>query len=341
MILPLFRWEVLMALANIVILGTGGTITGVGAHPLAMTVYNAGELDIHQVVAGIPQLHERANITTEQFTKLGAFNASFELWIDLAERVNTLLADSKVDGVVITHGTDTLEDTAYFLNLVVKSEKPVVITGSMRPASALCAEGPLNIYNAVCIAASKQAIGKGVLVAFNDEIHAAREVTKTNTSNVSTFKSLNTGPIGIVSNGEPIFYLASIRRHTFNSEFSVDSKTNFPAVKVLYFHINEDTSLLEAALAAGVQGIVYVGTGNGNLAGAVARPLRSAVANGLTLVRATRVTGGIVATSVTKWDELGYIAADNLNPSKARILLMLALLQTTEPSEIRRIFAEY
>lgn len=330
-----------MGLATIVILGAGGTITGVGSNPLAMSVYNAGELDIQQVVAGIPFLHEKVNVITEQFTKLGAFNASFELWLALAERVNTLLAAEYIDGVVITHGTDTLEDTAYFLNLVIKSDKPVVITGAMRPASALCAEGPLNIYNAVKIAASKQAVGKGVLVALNDEIHAAREATKTSTSNVSTFKSPNSGPIGLVSNGEPVFYLMSTRRHTSGSEFSVGADTEFPAVKLLYFHINEDTSLLESALAEGVQGIVYVGTGNGNLAGAVARPLRTAVANGLTLVRATRVTSGVITTSVSKWDELGYIAADNLNPSKARILLMLALLKTRDSKELKRIFAEY
>ena len=330
-----------MRLPNIVILGTGGTITGVGASPLAVTVYNAGELDIQQIVANVPNLSEWANITTEQFTKLGAFNASFELWLDLAVRVNELLKSDEVDGIVITHGTDTLEDTAYFLNLVVKSNKPIVFTGAMRPATALSADGPLNIYNAVRIADSKKSWGKGVLVALNDEIHAAREVTKTNTANVSTFKSPNSGPVGIVSNGEPIFYLASTRRHTLNSEFGVSSVTKFPAVKILYFHINEDTALLESALAGGVQGIVYVGTGNGNLAGAVARPLRTAVASGLILVRATRVTGGIVATSVLKWDELGYIAADNLNPSKARILLMLALMNTNDPNEIKRIFSEY
>lgn len=330
-----------MGLATIVILGAGGTITGVGSNSLAMSVYNAGALDIQQVVAGIPLLHEKVNVITEQFTKLGAFNASFELWLALAERVNTLLAAEDIDGVVITHGTDTLEDTAYFLNLVIKSDKPVVITGAMRPASALCAEGPLNIYNAVKIAASKQAVGKGVLVALNEEIHAAREATKTSTSNVSTFKSPNSGPIGLVSNGEPVFYLTSTRRHTSGSEFSVGADTEFPVVKLLYFHINEDTSLLAAALAAGVQGIVYVGTGNGNLAGAVARPLRTAVANGLTLVRATRVTSGVITTSVSKWDELGYIAADNLNPSKARILLMLALLKTRDSKELKRIFAEY
>lgn len=330
-----------MYLPNIVILGTGGTITGVGSSPLDMSVYNAGELDIHQVVAGIPNLHEYANITSEQFTKLGAFNASFELWLELAVHINKLLADTKVDGIVVTHGTDTLEDTAYFLNLVIKSTKPVVITGAMRPASALSAEGPLNIYNAVKIAASKSAHNKGVLVALNDEIHAAREVTKTNTSNVATFKSPEAGPLGIISNGEAIFYRSSLRRHTLNSEFSVDMATRFPLVKILYFHINEDTVLLEAALNAGVEGIIYVGTGNGNLAGAVARPLRTAVSNGLALVRATRVSGGLVTTSVPKWDELGYIAADSLNPSKARILLMLALLQTKEPQEIRRIFTEY
>lgn len=330
-----------MNLPNIVILGTGGTITGVSANPLSMTVYNAGELDIHQVVAGIPQLYELANITTEQFTKLGAFNASFELWLDLAMHINKMLNDDKVDGVVITHGTDTLEDTAYFLNLVIKSAKPVIITGAMRPASALSAEGPLNIYNAVRIATSKQAIGKGVLVALNDEIHAAREVTKTNTYNVSTFKSPNTGPIGVISNGEAVFYLTSTRRHTLSSELSVSSNTKFPQVKILYFHINEDTILLDAALSEGVQGIVYVGTGNGNLAGAVARSLRTAVENGLVLVRASRTASGLIATSIPKWDDLGYVAADNLNPSKARILLMLALMQTNNAKEIKRIFAEY
>lgn len=330
-----------MRLPNIIILGTGGTITGVGESPLDMSVYSAGELDIHQVVAGIPQLQEHANITSEQFTKLGAFNASFELWMDLAVHINERLSDDKVDGLVVTHGTDTLEDTAYFLNLVIKSSKPVVITGAMRPASAISADGPINLYNAVKIASSKNAYGKGVLVALNDEIHAAREVTKTSTSNVATFKSVNSGPIGIISNGEVIFYCMSTRRHTANSEFSVDTGTWFPLVKILYFHINEDAFLLEAALKAGAKGIIYVGSGNGNLAGAVARPLRTAVSSGLALVRATRVSSGCITTSVPKWDELGYISADNLNPSKARILLMLALINTNDPKDLQRIFNEY
>ena len=200
-------------LPNVVILATGGTIAGTGATSTTTVGYTAAKVGVDDLIKAVPELKQVANVTGEQVFQIASENMSNEHWLTLAKRVNTLLAKPDVDGIVITHGTDTIEETAYFLDLVVKSRKPVVVVGAMRPSTAISADGPINLYNAVALAGSKEAVGKGVLVALNDQINAEREVTKTNTVSADTFKATELGFLGYMLDGKPRFYRASLRKH--------------------------------------------------------------------------------------------------------------------------------
>jgi L-asparaginase len=249
-----------------------------------------------------------------------------------------------VAGIVVTHGTNTLEETAYFLNLTVRHDRPVVLVGAQRPSTAISADGPLNLLNAVRVAVSPQARGKGVLVVMNDEINAAREVTKTSTFRVETFRSPDLGFLGYADGDRVAFYRASTRRHTANSEFDVRGLRELPAVEIVYSYLEPSPAMLQALLAAGTPGIVFAGTGGGGLSRAEETALQAALASPAAsrpvLVRSSRTGSGRV-TDLARFDALGMIPADNLNPQKARILLMLALTRTRDPAEIRRMFAEY
>jgi L-asparaginase len=248
-----------------------------------------------------------------------------------------------VDGIVITHGTDTIEETSYFLNLVVKSKKPVVIVGAMRPSTAISADGPINLYNAVILAGSDEAVGKGVLVALNDQINAAREVTKTNTSTADTFRSPELGFLGYMQGNKPYFYRQSTRRHTADSEFDVSGLDVLPQVDIVYGYANMGRVAIDAFVAAGAKGIVHAGVGDGSLARPAVEPaLIESRKNGVLIVRSSRVGNGIVARNgEAKDDELDFVVSDTLNPQKARILLMLALTKTTDTKEIQRMFYTY
>src|SRR6187431_679645 len=207
-------------LPNIVILATGGTIAGAGASSTG-SAYTSGQVKIDAMIDAVPNIRKLANITGEQLANVGSQDMSVKVWLDLANRINTLLAKPDVDGVVITHGTDTQEETAYFLTLVVKTDKPVVLTGSMRPSTALSADGPLNLYNAVALAANPTAKGYGVMVVMNDEIHSAHDVKKMITTPVQTFMSPQEGLIGTVIFGDILFFHKPSGRNTTNSEFNV------------------------------------------------------------------------------------------------------------------------
>jgi L-asparaginase len=264
------------------------------------------------------------------------------VWIKLATRVNALLAQPDVAGVVITHGTDTIEETAYFLNLVVKSPKPVVLTGSMRPSTALSADGPLNFYNAVGVAASPQAAGRGVLVVLNDWIHGAGSLTKTSTTAVQTFLSPISGLIGTVSYGQPEFYRGPVGKNTTTSEFSVDNNTVLPRVDIIMASENMDGAMINAAVAAGAKGIVIAGVGNGNMTASAVTALAAQAKKGIVCVRSSRVTTGNVGRNVEiDDDKYGFVASLGLNPQKARVLLRLALTKTSDPKVIQRYFDEY
>jgi L-asparaginase len=265
-----------------------------------------------------------------------------EVWLKLAKRINELVAMPDVDGIVITHGTDTIEETSYFLNLVVKSSKPVVLTAAMRPSTALSADGPLNFYNAVAVAANKEAAGRGVLVVINDWIHGASSLTKTSTTAVQTFLSPLRGLVGTVAYGNSEFYRGPVGKHTVESEFSLDGVTDLPRVDIIMAHENMDGKLIEAAVASGAKGIVIAGVGNGNMTAAALEALGAQSKKGIVCVRSTRVATGTVGRNVeVDDDKLGLIASDDLNPQKSRVLLRLALLKQRPLPDIQRLFQEY
>jgi len=247
-----------------------------------------------------------------------------------------------VDGVVITHGTDTIEETGYFLNLVVKSKKPVVLTAAMRPSTALSADGPLNFFNAVAVAANKDAAGRGVLVVVNDWIHGASSLTKASTTAVQTFLSPLRGLIGTVAYGEAEFYRGPVGRNTVDSEFSLEGVTSLPRVDIIMAHENMDGKLIDAAAAAGAKGIVIAGVGNGNMTKSALDALAAQAKKGVVCVRSSRVVTGLVGRNVeVEDDKLGLIASTGLNPQKSRVLLRLALLKNRSTADIQRIFTEY
>ncbi|TCS76703.1 type II asparaginase [Pectinatus cerevisiiphilus] len=326
---------------NIVILATGGTIAGSASSDTATTGYKAGAIGIDTLINAVPEAKNYANISGEQLCSIDSKDMTSQIWLKLANRVNTLLAQDNVDGIVITHGTDTLEETAYFLDLTVKSNKPVVLVGAMRPATAISADGPMNLLNAVRVAANKQAVGKGVLVTMNDEINSARDVTKTNTLTTSTFKAPELGVLGYIEDGTPVFYRESTRRNTINSDFSLENVMNLPYVPIIYSHADGDSILIDAAVKAGAQGIIYAGTGNGSVHKTDEEALARAAAAGIIVVRSSRVTNGAVIQSEQSYVDEHFLNGGTLNPQKARILLQLALTKTHDLNKIQTMFNEY
>lgn len=332
-------------LPTVWVLSTGGTIAGQGASSTDFSQYRSGAILGQQLVAGVPEIAKVASVKVEQVVNVSSSDITIEHWLILANRINAIFRDDPdTAGVVVTHGTNTLEETAYFLNLTVKSDRPVVVVGSMRPSTALSADGPLNLLNAVRTAVSSEARGKGVLIVMNDEINAAREGTKTNTYRVETFRAPELGLLGYVDEDKVSIYRASTRRHTDRSEFEVRGLTSLPKVDILYSYVQPSTVLTKALIADGVSGIVFAGTGAGSLSKAeltALEPLMKLPAQSRPIfVRSSRTGNGRVI-SRNDYDALGMIPADTLNPQKARVLLMLALTRTRDPKEIRRIFDEY
>ncbi len=329
-------------LPTVYIVATGGTIAGVAATKTS-TIYKAGSISVEQFLQTVPQLKEKANIKFVQLYNKDSGNITISDLLKLNKKVNELLNDPAVAGVVITHGTDTMEETAYFLDLTVKSKKPVVLVGAMRPATALSADGPLNLFNAVAVAADKASIGKGVLVCMNDGIFDARDVTKTNTTSVDTFKSLNTGPVGLVIMGSPKYLATSIRPNTINTPFNVLDKTSLPDVAIVYEYVGVDTKALLAMIKdRDIKGIVIAGVGDGNIPDYQDAFIREAIKQGIVVVRSSRVPSGHNTDNYNNLDTTyGSIAADDLNPQKARILLMLSLTLTSDPKQIAQYFKTY
>jgi L-asparaginase len=328
-------------LPTVVVLATGGTIAGAAGSDV-QAGYTSGQVGVEQLLNAVPQAKKLANLRGEQISNIGSQDMNDEVWIKLATRVNELLAMPDVTGVVITHGTDTIEETAYFLNLVVKSDKPVVLTASMRPSTALSADGPLNFYNAVAVAANKRAVGRGVMVVINDWIHGAGSLTKTSTTAVQTFMSPLSGLIGTVAYGDIEWYRGPVGKNTKTSEFAVDKNTVLPRVDIIMATENMDGALINAAAAVGAKGIVIAGVGNGNMTAPALKALEAQAKRGVVAVRSSRVTTGQVGRNVeVKDDSLGFVASLGLNPQKARVLLRLALLRTSDPKVIQRYFDEY
>lgn len=328
-----------LALPQITILATGGTIAG-GGESASKSNYTAGTVGVDSLVQAVPQLREIALIKGEQIVNIGSQDMNDKVWLTLAKKIN---ADcDKTDGFVITHGTDTMEETSYFLDLTVKCNKPVVLVGAMRPATSMSADGPFNLYNAVVTAADPQSAYRGVLVVMNDMVLDGRNVTKTSTTDVATFKSGNFGPLGYIHNGKIDYQRAPGRKHTTATPFNVNDLNKLPEVGIIYNYANASDLPVRALVKAGYQGIVSAGVGNGNLYKSVFDSLVSAARNGTVVVRSTRVaTGSTTQDAEVDDKKYGFVASGTLNPQKARILLQLALTQTHDPQEIQKMFNQY
>jgi L-asparaginase len=327
-------------LPRIRVLATGGTISG--AQTGGARGYKAAAFSVDALIAAVPQLSELARLDVEQVAAIGSQDMDEATWRKLAARTQAALDSADIASAVITHGTDTMEETAFFLNLVVRSEKPVVLVGAMRPATAISADGPMNLFNAVAVAAHPEARGRGVLVVANDEIHFAREIAKTNTTQVGTFDSGHRGLAGLVNAGRIHFYSAPVRRHTAQGEFSLDGVSALPRVDIVYAHAGMGRELIDAAVKAGARGLVLAGVGDGNLNATALLAAAEAARTGVAVVRSSRTGGGVVERNIEIDDDrLGFVVADELNPQKARVLLMLGLTCTRDVRALQEMFFTY
>ena len=327
---------------RIVIVATGGTIAG-SAESSTAAGYQSGAVGVDILIAAVPDLKKIADVKGEQVASIGSQDMNDEVWIKLANRVNEILAQPDVDGVAITHGTDTLEETSYFLNLVIKSDKPVVMTGSMRPSTAMSADGPLNIYNAVAIAGDPDARGRGVLVAVDDDIHSAHDVIKGHTTDIATFSSGEAGLVGAVLFGAPdVWYRTPACVHTSKSELGLIPGKGLPRVDIIYAHANMSPDVIDSAVEKGAKGLVIAGVGDGNMTAPALDAVKRAIAKGVVVVRSSRVNGGVVRRNIeVNDDQIGTVASMGLNPTKSRPLLQLALLKTTDTKKIQDYFNRY
>ncbi len=328
------------AKSRIAILGTGGTIAGFIDSTIATTGYTAGAIDIDVLIKAVPQIRDLADISWEQIANIDSSNMCNEIWLRLAKKIAKLFAEG-IDGVVITHGTDTMEETAYFLNLTIKSDKPVVLVGAMRPSTAISADGPKNLYNAVALVANKEAKNKGVMVAINDKILSARGVVKTHSLNVDAFSSPDFGDLGYIVDGKVFFYNNVTKAHTKNAPFDVSKLTSLPKVDILYSYSNDGSGVAAKALFEhGTKGIVVAGSGAGSIHKNQKDVLKELLKKRLKVVVSSRVVAGCVAVSDSD-EKLGFISAEDLNPQKARVLLILALTKTSDPKKIQEYFLKY
>lgn len=311
---------------------TGGTIQSKGANRQKLMEYDDGKVSAPELIADLPELKQIADISYDEIANVGSPSMTTELTLKLAKAINAWLALPESAGAVVTHGTATLEETAYFLNLVIKSDKPVVVVGAMRPFTAVSRDGPFNLYNAVRVAGSPKARGQGVMILMNDEIHSSREVTKGNTYRMDTFVSRDVGPLGFADSDQIVFYRHQTYRHTTKSEFDIENLTTLPRVDVEYTHQDSDRVAVDAFVAAGAKGVI--------LTSRLDAAVKDGQAKGVVFVSSDRKGSGRVGESA-KMAAKGLVTSDNLPPHKARILLRLALTKTTDPKEIQRMFNEY
>ena len=329
------------ALPNVVILATGGTIAGAGASAVNSATYAAAKVGVEKLIAGLPELSKIANVRGEQVFQVASESLTNDNLMTLAKRVSALSKQADVDGIVITHGTDTLEETAYFLTLTVHTDKPIVVVGSMRPGTALSADGALNLYDAVSVAGSKDAMGKGVLVTMNDNIDSGRDVSKSVNIKTSAFSS-QWGPLGMVVEGKNYWFRAPVKRHTMNSEFDIDTITALPNVGIAMGYEGVEPTAIEALGKSGVKALVHAGTGNGSVANRIVPYLQKVRTDGAIVIRSSRVPDGFVIRNAEQPDDkYDWVVAHDLRPQKARILAMVALTKTSDTKELQRIFWEY
>jgi L-asparaginase len=327
----------------VAIIGTGGTISSVGTNSLDILDYSANEtmMQIGELIEAFPELHDVAEIISVELDAIPSTRVFLPEWKKMIEHVNQLVQEfTDLDGIVITHGTATLEETAYFLNLTLHVELPVVIVGSQRPMRALSSDAGMNLVSAVRAAASASSRGLGVLVVLNDEIQAAREVTKTATHHLQTFRTPDFGLLGQVDGAAVTYYRQPVRRRMPDTEFHVELLKSLPRVDIVYAYTGSDGTAARALIEAGAQGIISAGYAPGFCAPGEREVLAEATRQGVVVVQSTRVgSGQVFQNSLMTRD--GFLSADNLSPQKARLLLALALTVTQEPVEIARIFAQY
>lgn len=323
------------------ILATGGTIAGSGESSTGSS-YKAGEVGISKLLDAVPQLRDIADVSGEQIVKIGSQDMDDSIWLTLAKRINILLNEQGYDGVVITHGTDTMEETAYFLNLTVHSSKPVVLVGAMRPSTSLSADGPSNLYNAVVVASNSESKGRGVMVCMNDIVLDAKDVIKHSTTALETFEGANFGKLGYIHNNKVYFNRVVENKHTVNSVFYVDNLDRLPKVGIVYNYSNASELPMKALMDAKFDGIVLAGVGNGNLYHRIFDLAVLAQKSGIQIVRSSRVaTGATTLNAEIDDSKYNFVASLNLNPQKSRVLLMLCLTKTKDWRQIQQYFKEY
>jgi len=325
-------------LPRILVLATGGTIAG-QADPRASGAYKSGQITAEQLVQSVPGLDKLASLSAEQISSIGSQDMNDKVWFALARRIQQAVDKNEADGVVVTHGTDTLEETAFFLDNVLHGDKPVVIVGSMRPATAVSADGPGNLYEAVQVAADPRSRGRGVMAVLNDKIEGARSVTKTNTTSIETFNSPNGGPIGYVDTAGGIRFMAQVsglKRMTYE----LPTNEQLPRVEIVYSHANMDAVPIEDAISHGAKGIVLAGVGDGNTSKQALDALELAAKKGIVVVRSTRVRSGFVTRNVEVDDDKnGFVVSEDLSPQKARVLTQLLIANgVTAPTKLQQAF---
>lgn len=328
-------------LPKIIILATGGTIAGAGA-AADRAGYTAGKIPIDDLIGAIPTVKKIADISGEQIASVGSQDMTIDIWKKLAIRINEIANKKEADGIVITHGTDTQEETAYFLDLVTSTDIPIVLTGSMRPATAISADGPKNLYDAITIAANPKSRGRGVLVSFNEGIFDGRDVMKLSTTKTNAFGSPNTGPVGQAYDGRVEYYLKSEREVNPAKPIVINADTKFPRVDIVYMYADAPADMIDMLISKKVAGIVIAGVGNGNFNKAYMDAVKRAVAANIIVCRASRTPSGrVVLHDEINDDELGTIVSDDLTPQKARILLMIALTKTKDKKQLQDLFFKY
>lgn len=323
---------------TIAIIATGGTIAGTGKDGKTVA-YHAGEIGVEEIINSIPKIEKVAKLRCYQLCNLDSNEMNKEVWMQLSNTINSLVLEEEIDGIVVTHGTDLIEETAYYLTLTLNTNKPVVLTGAMRPATATSADGPFNLYQAVNLAGSDLARGKGVMVLFSNTIFSGRDVQKINNFKIDAFGQKASGCLGYMQDEEVYFFSETFKKHTSNSMFAGNYKT-LPNVAIAYFFGGADSTILNH-LAEKNEGIVIVGSGSGNYSQAWLKSINELSEKGIVFVRSSRVSEGIVFNDKI-FDSNEYcIASNTLSGQKARVLLMLALKKTKNREEIKKIFNEY
>lgn len=323
------------------IIATGGTIAGVSASATS-SAYGAGQVGIQTLIDAVPQIKDLADVSGEQLVNIGSQDMNDEVWLKLAKRINQLLNNEGYDGVLVTHGTDTMEETAYFLSLTVHSDKPVILVGSMRPSTAISADGPANLYNGVAALVDPSSKGHGVMACMNNELFEAKALIKTHTTDCATFKGGLYGEVGYVYNGKPVYLHKSVSKQGLTSEFNVDNMTSLPKVGIVYGYANCSPLPMQAFVDNHFDGIVLAGVGDGNFYKDVFDVAVKAQNAGIQIVRSSRVpTGPTNLNGEVDDAKYHFVASLNLNPQKARVLLMLALTKTHDWQKIQQYFEEY